>query len=82
MDGLVLAIADLPGDLKSLFIRVNSLFSLAQVRPSTTKGTQQSCQALLVDPDTGKVDLLIYKKPPADAPNYPSPSNGYELRLY
>lgn len=38
-------------------------------------------QALLVDPGTGQVDLLLYKKPPANAPNYPSPSNGYELRL-
>ncbi|MCK4999378.1 MAG: hypothetical protein KAS23_07580 [Anaerohalosphaera sp.] len=41
----------------------------------------QHGQALLIDPDTGKADLLIYKKPPANAPNYPSPSNGYELRL-
>ena len=52
--------------------------------PSGSKALikDSSGRALLVDPGTGTVDLLIYKKPPADAPNYPSPSNGYELRLY
>jgi len=37
--------------------------------------------ALIVDIDTGKVDRVVFKNPPPDAPNYPSPKNGYELRL-
>ena len=37
--------------------------------------------ALIVDIDTGKVDRVVFKKPSSDAPNYPSPKNGYELRL-
>ena len=38
--------------------------------------------AILVDAKTGESKLVIYKKPDPDAPNYPSPSNGYELKLF
>ena len=38
--------------------------------------------ALIVNIDTGKVDRIVFKRPDANALNYPSPQNGYELRLY
>ena len=52
--------------------------------PAGSKALVKDAQgtALIVDMDTYKVHRVVFKKPSADAPNYPSPKNGYELRLF